>query len=90
MLVHLARGELAGSSRCCVTSRGKLCWSTGLFDAGSAMLQAFTKSWIRLDSLSQPMLRRESSRPASGSYLHELESAEKKKQEREPSTGALF
>ncbi len=51
---------------------------------------AFTKSWIRLDSLSQPMLRRESSRPASGSYLHELESDEKKKQEREPSTGALF
>ncbi len=38
---------------------------------------AFTKSLIRLDSLSQPMLRRGSSGPASGSSLRELESDEK-------------
>ncbi len=43
---------------------------------------AFTKSWIRLDSLSQPMLRRESSRPASGSSVRELESDEGEKQKR--------
>ncbi len=36
---RVALGISAGSSRCCVTSRGKPCWSLGLFDAGSAMLQ---------------------------------------------------
>ncbi len=44
---------------------------------------AFTKSWIRLDGLSQPMLRRESSGPASGSSLRELECDEGEKQERQ-------
>ncbi len=43
---------------------------------------AFTKSLSCLDSLSQPMLRRESSGPASGSSLRELESDEGEKQER--------
>ncbi len=68
--------------------------SRRLFDAGSALtwkallrcwfcdVMAFTKSLIRLDSLSQPMLRRESSGPASGSSVHELESDEGEKQER--------
>ncbi len=81
---------------------GKPCWSTGLFVAGSALrwkaslrcwfcnVTAFTKSWIRLDSLSQLMLRRESSGPASGSSVRELERDEGEKQEREQSTGALF
>ncbi len=41
----------------------------------------FAKSLIRLDSLSQPMLRQESSGPASGSSMRELESDEKEKQE---------
>ncbi len=44
---------------------------------------AFTKSWIHLDGLSQPMLRRESSGPASGASLRELERDEGEKQERE-------
>ncbi len=64
-----------------------------LFDAGSALrlkaslrcwscdVMGFYKSWIRLDGLSQPMLRRESSGPASGSSLRELESDEWEKQE---------
>ncbi len=68
--------------------------SRRLFDAGSALrwkaslccwfcdVTAFTKSLIRLDSLSQPMLKRESSGPASGSSLRELESDEGEKQER--------
>ncbi len=43
---------------------------------------AFTKSWNRLDSLSQPMLRRESSGPASEASMRELESDEGEKQER--------
>ncbi len=94
----------SGNLRCCwVTSRGKPCWSTGLFNAGSVMLwraswhcwfcdvKAFTKSLIHLDSLSQPMLRRESSGPASGSSLCELENDEKgEARENILSTGALF
>ncbi len=41
---------------------------------------AFTKSLIHLDSLSQPMLRRGSSGPASGSSLRELESDERRRE----------
>ncbi len=64
--------------------------SRRLFDAGSALrwkaslrywfcdVMAFTRSLIRLDSLSQPM----SSGPSSGSSLRELESDEGEKQER--------
>ncbi len=64
---------------CCVTSPGSRVGARRLFDAGSALrwkaslrcwfcdVTAFTKSWIRLDGLSQPMLRRESSGPASES-----------------------
>ncbi len=50
---------------------------------------AFTKSLIRLDSLSQPMLRRGSSGPASGSSLRELESDERRSKSA-LSTGALL
>ncbi len=52
---------------------------------------AFTKSLIRLDNLSQPVLRRESSGP-SGSSLHALESELREQEERERAlhTGALF
>ncbi len=84
----LARVAVAwrhGESR--VGARAVWCWFCDV--------TAFTKSLIRLDSLSQPMLRRESSGPASGSSLRELESdlkkkKKKKKQELVLSTGALF
>ncbi len=68
--------------------------SRKLFDAGSALrwkaslccwfcdVAAFTRSLIHLDSLFQPMLRQESSGPASRSSLRELESDEGEKQER--------
>ncbi len=36
---RVALGISAGSRLGCVTSRGKPCWSTGLFAAGSAMLR---------------------------------------------------
>ncbi len=100
-----ARGsfEISAARCCCVTSPGSRVGARRLFDAGSALrwkaslrcwfcdVTAFTKSWIRLDSLSQPMLRRESSGPASGSSVRELESDEGEKQEKnEQSTGALF
>ncbi len=77
-----------------MTSPGSRVGARRLFDAGSALrwkaslhcwfrdVTAFIKSWIRLDGLSQPMLRRESSGPASGSSLRELESDEGEKQER--------
>ncbi len=79
---------------CCVTSPGSRVGARRLFDAGSALrwkallccwfcdVTAFTKSWIRLDGLSQPMLRRESSGLASESSVRELESDEGEKQER--------
>ncbi len=90
-----ARGsfEISAARCCCVTSPGSRVGARRLFDAGSALrwkaslrcwfchVTAFTKSWIRLDSLSQPMLRRESSGPASGSSVRELESDEGEKQE---------
>ncbi len=44
-------------------------------------VKAFTKSWIRPDSLSQPVLRRESSGLASASSVRALESDEGEKQE---------
>ncbi len=53
-------------------------------------VKAFTKSLIRLDNLSQPVLRRESSGP-SGSSMRALESDEKEKQEeRALHTGTLL
>ncbi len=77
-----------------MTSPGSRVGARRLFVAGSALrwkaslrcwfcdVTAFTKSLIRLDSLSQPMLRRESSGPASGSSVCELERVEGEKQER--------
>ncbi len=80
---------LSAARCCCVTSRGKP--FSHQRSPGSALrlkaslrcwfcdVTAFTKSWIRLDGLSQPMLRRESRVP--GSSVCELESDEGKKQE---------
>ncbi len=50
---------------------------------------AFTKSLIRLDNLSQPVLRRESSGP-SGSSLRVGERVARTGRERVLHTGALF
>ncbi len=75
--------------------------SRRLFDAGSALrwkaslrcwfcdVTAFTKSLIRLDSLSQPVLRRESRGP-SGSSLRELEGELREQEESVLHTGASF
>ncbi len=81
---------ISAARYCCVTSRGKP--FSDQRSPGSALrlkvqsginvmllvlrCYGFTKSWIRLDGLSQPMLRRESSGPASGSSLCELASNE--------------
>ncbi len=50
---------------------------------------AFTQSLIRLDNLSQPMIRRGSSGPASGSSLRELESDERRSKRAILHTGSL-
>ncbi len=90
-----ARGscEISAARCCCVRSWGKP--FSHQRSPGSALrlkaslrcwfcdITAFTKSWIRLDGLSQPMLRRESSGPASESSVRELESDEGEKQERD-------
>ncbi len=90
-----ARGsfEISAARYCCVTSQGKSFshqWSPGSALRWKAPLccwfcdvTAFTKSWIRLDSLSQPMLRQVSSGPASRSSVREMESDEGEKQEPE-------
>ncbi len=66
-----ARGSFAISAARCMTSPGSRVGARRLFVAGSALrwkaplrcwfcdVTAFTKFWIRLDSLSQPMLRRD-------------------------------
>ncbi len=90
-----ARGsfEISAARYCCVTSREKP--FSHQRSPGSALrlkaslrcwfcdVTAFTKTWIRLDGLSQLMLRRESSGPASGSFVRELESDEGEKLGRE-------